>query len=364
MNQHRTSRGLVGFAARHRAATAFLLLFMMASPARPDDRQLLQANSGANTNVLLILDTSTSMNNDFSDIYRLPVFMDDFIYPEGTVAAAGSKFGIAKSVLRQVLTNTAGVNWAFATYRNPYQTFGAADNSVGDSSRGQPPIGYPIGGATLAGQALENGGLEWVYFADSLYPLGGAISSIFPAAKYPDVQQVRFLQIGSTAPHRYGTPGQPDLPPYTFTPSNPDPRFPYPGPNPGIWRGAFGPKAGADETPCSFDPAENCPMVVYRSPGKPGFELRMHIVNGSNYSDPFVVVEIEEWGPPAAPTPTPSLTPTVTDTPTSTRTSTNTRTPTNTRTSTNTPPPTFTPTATFTPITPSNTPTQTNTFTP
>src|SRR5262245_25209903 len=231
MNQHRTSRGLVGFAARHRAATAFLLLFMMASPARPDDRQLLQANSGANTNVLLILDTSTSMNNDFSDIYRLPVFMDDFIYPEGTVAAAGSKFGIAKSVLRQVLTNTAGVNWAFATYRNPYQTFGAADNSVGDSSRSQPPIGYPIGGATLAGDALENGGLEWFYFADSLYPSGNAISSVFPcidsvSCTYPDIQGGRFLQMGHKVPHIYGTPGQPDLPPYTQNPASPDTRPP------------------------------------------------------------------------------------------------------------------------------------------
>ena len=38
-------------------------------------------------------------------------------------------------MLRQVLTNTAGVNWAFSYYRNPNQTFGAADNSVGDTSR-------------------------------------------------------------------------------------------------------------------------------------------------------------------------------------------------------------------------------------
>src|SRR5262245_2693417 len=352
MNQHRTSRGLVGFAARHRAATAFLLLFMMASPARPDDRQLLQANSGANTNVLLILDTSTSMNNDFSDIYRLPVFMDDFIYPEGTVAAAGSKFGIAKSVLRQVLTNTAGVNWAFATYRNPYQTFGAADNSVGDSSRSQPPIGYPIGGATLAGDALENCGLEWFYFANKLYPLGQPISSVFPAANYPDVQQGRFLQMGHKVPHIYGTPGQPDLPPYTINPSNPDTRFPYPGQDPGIWRGAFGPH-GLNEG-----------LVVYRSPGKPGFELRMQIVAG-NYADPFVVVQIDEYGPPAAPTPTPSLTPTVTRTATPTRTATQTRTPTQTRTQTNTPLPTNTITPTFTArATSTNTPTRTNTLTP
>jgi hypothetical protein len=233
MSQHRTSRGLVGFAARHRAATTFLLLFLMASPARPDDRQLLQANSGANTNVLLILDTSTSMTDDFSDVYRLPVFMDDFIYPEGTVPASGSKIGIAKSVLREVLTNASGVNWAFTTYRNPFQTFGAADNSVGDSSRGQPPVGYPIGGATKAGDALENGGLEWFYFADSVYPSGAPISGVFPVTNYPDVQQGRFMQMGHKVPHMYGTPGQPDLPPYIVNPANPDTRFPYPRAEPG-----------------------------------------------------------------------------------------------------------------------------------
>ena len=80
----------MGFVERHRVATTFLALFLMASPARPDDRQLLQANAGANTNVLLILDSSYSMNNDFSDAYRLPAFMDDFIYPEGTVADASA----------------------------------------------------------------------------------------------------------------------------------------------------------------------------------------------------------------------------------------------------------------------------------
>jgi Neisseria PilC beta-propeller domain len=376
MSYRPTSGGIVGFVARHRAAATFLLLFLMAAPARPDDRQLLQANSGANTNVLLILDSSTSMNNDFSDVYRLPAFMDDFIYPQGTVNTVGSKLGVAKSVLRQVLTNTAGVNWAFSYYRNPQQTFGAADNSVGDSSRGQPPIGYPIGGATKAGDALENGGLEWMYFADTLYPLGGSIGSVLPSSNYPDVQQGRFLQMGHKVPHIYGTPGQPDLPPYTINPSNPDTRFPYPGQNPGIWRGAFGPK-GLNEG-----------LVVYRSPGKPGYELRMQIVSG-NYSDPFVVVQIDEYGPPAAPTPTPSLTPTITRTPTSTLTPTNTSTPRPTRTQTNTPLPTNTITPTFTAratntntqtptntatrtntatstqtFTPSNTPTRTNTFTP
>jgi Neisseria PilC beta-propeller domain len=359
MTHHRTSRGLVGFVARHRAAATFLLLFLMASPARPsDDRQLLQANSGANTNVLLILDTSTSMTDDFSDVYRLPVFMDDFIYPEGTTPAAGSKFAIAKSVLREVLTNTAGVNWAFTTYRDPYQTFGAADNSVGDVSRGQPPPGYPIGGATTAGQALENGGLEWFYFADTVYPSGAAISGVFPVTNYPDVQQGRFLQMGHKVPHMYGTPGTPDLPPYLINPANPDTRFPYPGPNPGIWRGAFGPH-GLNEG-----------LVVYRSPGKPGYELRMQVVSG-NYSDPFVVVEIDEYGPPAAPTPTPSLTPTITQTPTMTLTATNTKTATQTHTQTNTPTSTATNTPTFTPAntftntrTATNTATATTTFTP
>src|ERR1700726_4231025 len=100
MRQDRTSRGVVGLAGRHRAPATFLPLFMMSSPARPDDRQLLQANAGANTNVLLIMDSSHSMNNEFSDHYRLPAFMDDFMYPQGTVATVGSKFGVAKSVLR------------------------------------------------------------------------------------------------------------------------------------------------------------------------------------------------------------------------------------------------------------------------
>ena len=103
-------RGLAGFVRRHRVATTFVALFLMASPARPDDRQLLQANAGAATNVLLILDTSYSMTAEFSDTYRLPAFMDDFIYPEGTVATNGSKFAIAKSVIRQVMTNASGVN--------------------------------------------------------------------------------------------------------------------------------------------------------------------------------------------------------------------------------------------------------------
>ena len=70
----RRSRGLFGFVERHRVATTFVALFLISSPARPDDRQLLQANAGAPANVLIILDSSYSMNNEFSDTYRLPAF--------------------------------------------------------------------------------------------------------------------------------------------------------------------------------------------------------------------------------------------------------------------------------------------------
>ena len=106
----RRSRGLRGFVERHRVATTFVALFLMTSPARPDDRQLLQANAGAATNVLAT-SMSYSMNNEFSDTYRLPAFMDDFIYPEGTTTVQGSKFAAAKRVLRKVMTSAAGVNW-------------------------------------------------------------------------------------------------------------------------------------------------------------------------------------------------------------------------------------------------------------
>ena len=63
---------------------------------------------------------------DFTDHFDLPAYMDDFIYPEGTSTAQGSKFGVAKSVLRQVITESSGVNWGFASYQNPNPTFGAA----------------------------------------------------------------------------------------------------------------------------------------------------------------------------------------------------------------------------------------------
>src|SRR5262245_53408136 len=163
MRQRQGSHRVSGFATRHRAVAAWLLAFLIASPARPDDRQLLQANAGANTNVLVIMDSSHSMDAEFSDTFRLPAYMDDFLYPQGTFNVEGSKLGVAKSVLRQVMTNAVGVNWAFAYYRNPNQTFGAAETG---------PLGDPVGGATTAGQLLENGGLEWLYFADTIDPSG------------------------------------------------------------------------------------------------------------------------------------------------------------------------------------------------
>ena len=125
MQPEKTSGGLIGLVSRHRVRMALLLVALNAAPALyADDRQLLQANAGAKTDVLLILDSSTSMHDEFLDQFMLPAYMDDFIYPDGTSDSNGSKFAIAKSVLRDVLTNTQGVNWAFASYRNVDPRFG------------------------------------------------------------------------------------------------------------------------------------------------------------------------------------------------------------------------------------------------
>ena len=136
MTPRRTTAGLVGWAARHRGAVTFLLLFLIASPATPDDRQLMQANAGAKAWVLLIMDSSHSMNDDFSDLYRLPAYMDDFVYVENSAnvgpVSYGSKIAIAKSVIRDVIAKSetgSGINWAFSYYRNPGQVLGAADTS-------------------------------------------------------------------------------------------------------------------------------------------------------------------------------------------------------------------------------------------
>ena len=117
---------ILAFVARHRVAAAILLVLTIADPAfARDDRDLLKANAGFKSDVLVILDSSGSMADDFSDVYRLPAYMDDFIYTEGTTPGAfGSKLGVAKSVLREVITNTTGVNWAFSYYRKPIQSMG------------------------------------------------------------------------------------------------------------------------------------------------------------------------------------------------------------------------------------------------
>ena len=63
-------RGLSAFVRRHRVAVTMLLLFVSATPARPDDRQLLQTNAGASADVFVILDSSHSMNRDFTDAFE------------------------------------------------------------------------------------------------------------------------------------------------------------------------------------------------------------------------------------------------------------------------------------------------------
>ncbi|MEP7132909.1 MAG: hypothetical protein ABI914_07075, partial [Acidobacteriota bacterium] len=197
---------LSAFARKHRVGVAMLLLFVTASPALPDDRQLLQANSGSSTDVLVILDSSGSMNHEFTDTFELPAYMDDFLYPQGTAAGTnGSKIGVAKSVLRQVLSTTQNVNWGFAYYRNPNQTFGAAQTG---------PVGEAIGGAHDKNDLLENGGVEWLYFADTTTDAGGTpdgntldavLNPGAPAVwNYPDISQGRFLQFGHKVMHPYG----------------------------------------------------------------------------------------------------------------------------------------------------------------
>src|SRR5215470_13087214 len=289
-SSNRKSSSVIGFVTRHRVAVAMLLVFLIAQPATPDDRQLLRATAGANTNVLLILDSSHSMTADFSDRFNLPAYMDDFLYPQGTFTVVGSKIGVAKSVLRQVLTTASGVNWSFAYYRNPNQTFGAAQTV--------PGTGVAVGGARTAGQLLENGGLEWLYFVED------DVSSFFNADEYPDIQQGRFLQFGHKVPRPYVRYG---VPPTASGAEVADIRPPYvapvgvssgpPGePFSGEFRGAFGPKA--------FDSALGTGqgMVVYRNPSKPGFELHLKVLAG-NYGDPFIDVEVQEWSPPPTSTP-------------------------------------------------------------
>ena len=324
-NPKPTSLGLVGWASRHRMVATFLLLFLMASPARPvDDRQLLQANAGAKAWVLLIMDSSHSMNDEFSDTYRLPAYMDDFVYPQNAGPTSyGSKIALAKSVIRDVITKSesgSGINWAFSYYRNPNQILGAADYSLGTAPDFKD-AGTPIGGAKNANDYLENGGLEWLYFAQCASNAAGSctgtVASALDPNLYPDITDGRFLQFGHKVMRNYYLDSRP---PFSGTNNNG-----------GTWRGAFGPHglSGA-----------NRGTVIYRNTAAPNTELRMSVLTG-NYGDPFMVVKIDVFAPPAAATPTITNTPSITVT----------QTPTGTPTATKTPPPaTVTKTATNTPI--------------
>ena len=146
-------RGILAWVSRRRAAVAILLLVLNASPAMPDDRQLLRLSGS--TDILVILDSSSSMTQDFVAHFDLPAYMDDFVYPEGTSATNGSKFGVAKSVLREVITKSEGVNWGFASYRNPNPTFGAAMIGTGfpDADGNPTTTGQAVGGAHLKRRA-------------------------------------------------------------------------------------------------------------------------------------------------------------------------------------------------------------------
>jgi len=54
--------------ARRRLPVAMICLFLVCAPASPsDDRQLLQTSSGSNVDILLILDSSASMNTELTD---------------------------------------------------------------------------------------------------------------------------------------------------------------------------------------------------------------------------------------------------------------------------------------------------------
>ena len=78
---------------------------------RADDRDLLFAKRQAAPNVLIILDSSGSMNDDFTDSYNYAAWMDD----------PRSKMQTAKQVLKTVLPQieaTTPINFGFTTYQS------------------------------------------------------------------------------------------------------------------------------------------------------------------------------------------------------------------------------------------------------
>ena len=243
--------------------------------------------------MLLILDSSHSMDNEFSDTFRLPAYMDDFLYPQGTFDVEGSKIGVAKSVLRQVMTNARRRQLGLRLLPQPEPDLRRrrrrARSAIRSAAR-RPP-------ASSSKTAASSGSTSPTRSID-----GSDISTRLLPDEYPDIQQGRFLQLGHKVMHNYAKADPPQS-----TGEVADIRFPYglpvgvPGsggkpdpPHPGTWRGAFGPKGLSQG------------LVIYRNPNKPGFELRMQVVSG-NYGDPDVFVQVDEYGPPATPTATPSL---------------------------------------------------------
>ncbi len=92
-------------------AVAVLAGLGLPAPGRADDRDLLFAKRQAAPNVLIILDSSGSMNDDFTDSYNYAAWMDD----------PRSKLQTAKQVLKTVLPHieaTTPINFGFTTYQS------------------------------------------------------------------------------------------------------------------------------------------------------------------------------------------------------------------------------------------------------
>jgi hypothetical protein len=112
-----------------RIAVLLILATVVAPVLRADDRALLLANRSADPNVLIILDSSGSMNDDFTDNYAFAAWMDD----------PRSKTQTAKRVLLDVLPTIAHVNFGFTTYHSGQESERSIDpQSAGGSDNGNP----------------------------------------------------------------------------------------------------------------------------------------------------------------------------------------------------------------------------------